>query len=197
MAPLEKNFVIRGMHCASCVRTIERALLDLTGVREANVNLASEQAAVTYDPAQVTPERLAAAIRSVGYEASVREESLGEDTEKAAKERELRDLKQRLVVGLVLSGLIVWGSLPYLIWSPYLLQSFYLQLLLAFPVQFWVGATFYRATLPALKHRTANMDTLVVIGTTVAFVYSLVVTAFPTLLNSWGLNRSLTSMSRR
>jgi P-type Cu+ transporter len=87
-----------------------------------------------------------------------------------------------------LGGLILWGSFPGLMkTSPEILQNFWIQLLLATPVQFWAGWDFYRATIPALKHRSANMDTLVALGTTVAYGYSLFVTIFPSILMDLGM----------
>jgi len=106
-----------------------------------------------------------------------------EDEEKAEKQKELKDLCAKVVVSLVLGALILWGSFPGLMnTAPRLLQNFWVQLLLATPVQFWAGFSFYRATILALKHRTTNMDTLVAIGTTVAFGYSVFVTIFPGII---------------
>ena len=92
------------------------------------------------------------------------------------------------MVSLFLGGLILWGSFPGLMnTSPKILQNFLIQLLLATPVQFWAGWGFYRATILALKHRTANMDTLVAIGTTVAYGYSAFIALFPNAMASIGI----------
>ncbi len=99
-----------------------------------------------------------------------------------------KDLQIKVVISLVLGGLILWGSFPGLmVTSPTILQNFWVQLLLATPVQFWAGWEFYQATLPALRHRTANMDTLVAIGTSVAFSYSAFVTIFPQVMENIGI----------
>lgn len=188
MSHVKKTFSVKGMHCASCVIAIENSLKKLEGVSEANVNLATEKATVTYDPEKVTDENLSSAVANVGYQAFINEELRSEDQEQAAKRKELKDLGYRVVVSLILGVLILWGSFPGLMaTAPMFLQNFWIQLILATPVQFWAGWGFYRATVSALKHRTANMDTLVAIGTTVAYVYSAFVTAFPGIVQKVGI----------
>lgn len=184
----KKTFSIKGMHCASCVLILERSLKKVEGVSQANVNLATTKATVTYDPQIVTDEHLASAVANVGYEAMINEELKSEDEEQKEKQKELKDLRFKVIVSLVLGALILWGSFPGLMnTAPMFLQNFWLQLILATPVQFWAGFGFYRATILALKHRTANMDTLVVIGTTVAYVYSAFVTVLPHVVESIGI----------
>ncbi|MDP2668554.1 MAG: heavy metal translocating P-type ATPase [bacterium] len=184
----KKTFSIKGMHCASCVMILEESLKKVDGVSQATVNLATEKATVTYDSAKVTDEKLSSAVSNVGYQALISEEVRTEDEEQKEKQRELRDLRFKVIVSLVLGGLILWGAFPGLMkTAPMFLQNFWVQLLLATPVQFWAGFGFYRATISALKHRTANMDTLVVIGTTVAYVYSVFVTMSPELLIKIGI----------
>ena len=184
----KKTFSIKGMHCASCVMVIEDSLKKMDGVTQATVNLATEKATVIYDPIKVTDEQLSSAVSNVGYQALITEEIKTEDDEQKEKQQELHDLRFKVVVSLILGGLILWGSFPGLIkTSPMILQNFFVQLLLATPVQFWAGFGFYRATISAIKHRTANMDTLVVIGTTVAYIYSTVVTLLPQLMIKVGI----------
>lgn len=181
-------FPIKGMHCASCVRVIERALKKVEGVADANVNLANEKATVMYSDASVKPLVLADAVKKVGYELVLDSSPKNADAEKAEKQKELKDLKRRVIVSLFLGSIILWGSFPGLeSTAPLFLKNFYLQLLLALPVQFWAGLPFYKATIPALKNRTANMDTLVAIGTTVAFAYSVFVVLFPDFVKSLGV----------
>ena len=184
----KKTYPIKGMHCASCVRVIERAVKRVDGVEDCNVNIATEQATVTYDPKKVTKDHIASAVANVGYRALVDEEIKSEAEQKKEKQKELKALRNKVVVSLLLGGVIFWGSFPGLMdTAPELLRNFWVQLLLATPVQFWAGWGFYRATIPALKHRTANMDTLVAIGTTVAFLYSAFVTFFPGIVMDMGL----------
>lgn len=184
----KKTFSIKGMHCASCVRILERGLKKLDGVGDAVVNLATEEATVTFDPAKVNDSHLRSVVANVGYEAQINEELETEDQDKIEKEKELKGLRNKVLISLFLGGLILWGSFPYLMESaPALLKNFFVQLILATPVQFWAGLTFYKATIPALKHRTANMDTLVALGTTVAYSYSVFVTLFPQIPKSIGV----------
>src|SRR3989338_615625 len=184
----KKTFSIKCMHCASCVAAIEGSLKKVDGVLEATVNLATEKAMVTFDPERVTDERLRSAVSNAGYQALINEEAKTESDEEKEKQKELRDLRIKVIVSLVLGGLILWGSFPGIIkTAPVFLKNFWVQLFLATPVQFWAGFAFYRATISALKHRTANMDTLVAIGTTVAFGYSAFVTVLPQLVIKIGI----------
>lgn len=180
MAEVKKSFPIKGMHCASCVRVTERALKKTPGVKDAVVNLATAKATVTYDKDNRTPEQMAESIAKTGYTLELEEKT--DAAIKEEKRKELLNLRNKVIVSLGLGGLILWGSFPGLMnTAPAFLHNFWVQLLLATPVQFWAGLEFYQATIPALKHRTANMDTLVAIGTTVAYLYSAVVTLFPKL----------------
>ena len=186
---ITKTIGIQGMHCASCVRLIERALTRTDGISEANVNLATGKATITYDPKKVTDTVIESAVSKVGYKALVNEEIKSEDEERHEKQKELKDLKIKVIVSLFLGALILWGSFPGLMeTAPAILKNFFVQLLLATPVQFWAGLGFYRATIPALKHRSANMDTLVAIGTTVAYGYSAFVTVLPEVVKSIGVD---------
>ncbi len=186
---IKKTFSIKGMHCASCVRVIERSLSKTPGVKEANVNLATEKATVTFDDKECNPAQIAAAVSNVGYTALVNQSNEDEEAEKKQKLKELRDLKVKVFSSLVIGILILWGSFPGLMeTAPSLLKNPLIQLILATPIQFWAGFSFYRATIPALKHRLANMDTLVALGTTVAYLYSAFVTFFPDVVMNLGLD---------
>ncbi|PIR44473.1 MAG: copper-translocating P-type ATPase [Candidatus Vogelbacteria bacterium CG10_big_fil_rev_8_21_14_0_10_51_16] len=183
----KRSFRIKGMHCASCVFTLERALKAVPGVREATVNLATARATVEYDAGLVSDELLARAVAGVGYTAILTEETTPE-TGKLEKLRELAELKRKVGISLVLGGLILWGSFPGLMsLAPEVLTRPLVQLLLATPVQLWIGLVFYRAAWPALKNRTATMDTLVAIGTSVAYLYSLVITLAPEAVSKLGI----------
>lgn len=189
MAEIKQTFSVKGMHCASCVRITEKALQKVPGVRNAVVNLATEKATVTFDKDSCTPQQLADSIEKTGYKLELEEKS--EITEQAEKVKELKTLRNKVTVSLFLGLLILWGSFPGLMnTAPAFLRNFWIQLLFATPVQFWAGLTFYRATIPALKHRTANMDTLVALGTTMAYVYSAFVTIFPQIVKGIGIEPS-------
>lgn len=183
MTEIKKTYPIKGMHCASCVRVLEKSLTRTPGIKSAVVNLATEQATVTYDQDICKEKSISSAVENVGYKLVTDEDAMSEDHEKIEKAKELKELRNKVVVSLFLGGLILWGSFPGLMnFAPEILKNFWVQLLLATPVQFWAGWDFYRATIPALKHRTANMDTLVALGTTVAYFYSAFVTFFPNII---------------
>jgi len=180
---------IQGMHCASCVRRIEEALTAVPGVTRASVNLATEQAVISYLPGTTTLTELRRAIQDSGYtplEIAVSEP--GADREKAVREREAAELKRKFLMGALLSTLIVIGALPHMglhavgAWIPPLLSSPWVQLLLATPVHFWVGWQFHRGFLTTLRHRTADMNTLVSVGTNAGYFYSVMATVAPSFV---------------
>ncbi len=186
MTEVKKSFPIKGMHCASCVRVTERALKKTPGVKDAVVNLATAKATVTYDKDNCTPEQMAESIAKTGYTLELEEKSDAAIQEE--KKKELQTLRNKVIVSLGLGAIILWGSFPGLMnTAPAILHNFWVQLLLATPVQFWAGLEFYRATIPALKNRTANMDTLVALGTTVAYIYSAFVTFLPHVVMNLGI----------
>ncbi len=187
MPEVKKSFPIKGMHCASCVRVTERALKKTPGVRDAVVNLATSKAMVEYDSDNCTPEQLASSVGKTGYTLDLEEKT--EETQEEEKRKELSKLRIKVSVSLIAGAFLVWGSFPGLMnTAPAFLKNFFVQLLLATPIQFWAGLEFYKATIPALKHRTANMDTLVALGTTVAFAYSAFVTFFPHVVMRLGVD---------
>lgn len=188
MTEVKKTFPIKGMHCASCVGVIEKSLKRTVGVKEVVVNLATEKATVTYDSDTCKEEQVVSAVANVGYKVVMDQEGVMADQESVEKAKELKKLRNKVVVSLVFGGLILWGGFPGLSnTAPEFLKNFWFQLLLATPVQFWAAWDFYRATIPALKHRTANMDTLVALGTTVAYLYSAFVTFLPNVVMDLGL----------
>lgn len=188
MADIRKTYPIKGMHCASCVATIERSLKKVPGVSSATVNLATEKVTVSYDAAKVKDSDILSAVSNVGYEALVEDATMHDVDIKKEKVKAQKDLLFRTSVALVSGVLILWGSFPGLVnFAPEVLKNFYVQLVLAGLVQFWAGWGFYKATWSALKHRNANMDSLVAIGTSVAFFYSVFAVFFPKIIISAGV----------
>jgi Cu+-exporting ATPase len=180
---------IGGISCAACVATIERALQQNPGVVSATVNLATNAATVDFLPATTTIRDLRRAIADVGYEPL---EMVGGgqpgDQEKRAREREIRRLKTKLAAGAVLTAPVVLGSFPeWFPWVPGFLQNFWALLALSTPVQFWVGSQFYRGFWAALRHKTSDMNTLIAIGTSSAYLYSLVMTMAPGFFRARGI----------
>ncbi|WP_298615914.1 cation-translocating P-type ATPase [uncultured Thermosynechococcus sp.] len=178
------TFKVQGMHCAACANVVETALRSLAGVVDCEIHFAAGQASVTYDPQRVTWLDLQEAIAKAGYQAErLPAEGLVSDTaaEEFAYRAELRRLKRRLLFAGSATLLLLLGNLPMMTGGPVppWLHHPGVQLLLTAPIQFWSGESFYQGAWRALRYRTATMDTLVALGTSVAFFYSLLVTLFP------------------
>lgn len=184
---LEKAVLpITGMTCAVCAGRVEKVLSRLDGVMSVNVNFATNQAHVTYVPGLVTPADFKEAVESAGYGVVVaEEEQTVEDRERVARDKELGDLKRRLVVSASLAIVIMFGSMHYMLpFIPHVPTGLMYPtlLLLTAPVQFWAGWQFYRGALAAARHLTTDMNTLVAVGTLAAYLYSAVATFWPGLL---------------
>jgi Cu+-exporting ATPase len=177
---------VRGMHCAACVGKVERALASVPGVTTAVVNLATERARVTFDPARADVDALRAAVSAAGYELAAPpppREGAGADTPdvaEAERAREERLTRLKLVIGVVLSVPVLLGSMTDVFpWAPAWLRNHWSLLVLATPAQFWVGWQFHRGFLHDLRYRSASMSTLVSLGTNAAYFFSLAVTLWP------------------
>ncbi len=160
------DITINGMHCASCSTLITRGLLKVPGVKSATVNYATGRAKVEYDESQASDDALVARIISLGYKASV---GFSIEDEKELRRQELSDLSQRLVFG----GLL---SIPAFILGMFLMDfPFRLPILfvLATLVQFVVGFPFYQGAIAAARNKSASMDTLIAVGTSAAYIYSV------------------------
>jgi Cu+-exporting ATPase len=178
---------VRGMHCAACVGKVERALRGVAGVEGASVNLATEQASVAFDPTRTDFGALQAAVTATGYELAT--PHAGESPEDGAGLRadEERATRRKMIAGIVLSIPIVVGGMPeFFPWVPQALRQPWLMLVLATPVQFWVGASFHRGFLHDLRYRSASMATLVALGTGAAYFFSVAVTFWPHVFMALG-----------
>jgi len=174
---------ILGMSCAGCAANVERGLRDVPGVQEANVNFATARAAVLFDPARANTEILVKAVREAGYDVAA-----SIDTEKLLREKEYTSVRNKVIAGGILAALIFLGSMRHWFpWVPAFLQNFFVLWALATPVQFVIGAQFYRGAWGAFRHRTADMNTLIAVGTSAAYFYSAAATLFPSLFRSAGV----------
>jgi len=207
-ATREVDLPITGMTCASCVRRVEKALAKAPGVWEASVNLATERARVSYDPATIGLDGLVAAVGKAGYgvrelpaePSSIPPAPVTEpradmpalpaqavepvDAHALARQREIDDLRRKslvsLAVGLAMMALMYLPlGLDMALVAPVLLIA-------ATIVQFWAGRVFYSAAWAAARHGGTNMNTLVAVGTSVAYGYSAFVTLWPSLAARWG-----------
>ncbi|MEW6379131.1 MAG: heavy metal translocating P-type ATPase [bacterium] len=179
---------IAGMHCVNCALNVEKRLKKLPGIVEASVNFATEQASVEYLTERATEEGIVEAIAEAGYRPlfmpAGAEEEAGGETEKAARRAEIADQTRKFLVGLILTipvfilsmgrdlGLLS-GAWVHASWFNWLLG------ILATPVQFYTGWDYYRGGWKSLKNRSANMDVLVAMGSSVAYLYSAVVLLYP------------------
>jgi Cu+-exporting ATPase len=183
VATRKSIFPVGGMTCAACVARVEEALSGVPGVVSASVNLASEKATVEYTEGTSIAD-LRQAVKDAGYELGSEAETLEDVT--IASRRELRGLRNRFIFAAVLAALIM-----VLMWLPSFAGKPYLLLILATPVQFWAGWRFYRGAWGALKHKTTDMNTLVAVGTSAAYFYSMIAVLFPSLFSANGVGIGL------
>jgi P-type Cu+ transporter len=181
-----KEFAVTGMTCANCAMNIERALNQkVTGVTRADVNFASERVSVEYIPSIVELNDIFVAIEKIGFEAVASEEDdfAETDAEQSARQIEIRNQTIKFLVGVIftvplfilsmgrdfaLTG--AWSYAPWVSW---------LFFVLATPVQFYTGFDFYVGSFKSLRNKSANMDVLVAMGSSVAYFYSIAVLLFP------------------
>jgi P-type Cu+ transporter len=179
---------VSGMHCASCVRTVEEALRSVEGVERAEVNFGTETATVKLDPGRSEIADLEGAVARSGYEVSERPEALtgATDTESEDRQAEIRDLRRRVALGALLTAPVLFASMAMDLfdaaWVPGVLTEHWVQLALIAPVFLWAGWPIHRTGWAALRNRSAEMNSLITVGTTAAFAYSLLVTVAPGVL---------------
>jgi P-type Cu+ transporter len=189
----ELNLKLKGMSCASCANSIERAILNVPGVVKGSVNFSTNQATVYYDPNQTNSTQICQAVANIGYTAQVISSDLTAENDAKTKERRQElILQQRVAIGTLLSSLLVIGTLSHFHWQlpEFLtgLENPWVQLVLASPVQFWVGKEFHQSAWKAFLRRTADMNTLISLGTSIAFFYSLWITINPNYFTAQGLS---------
>ena len=166
---------ITGMHCASCANIIERSLKKINGVRLAHVNFGAEKANIMYDRSTATTEDFLNAIKKAGYGAEVANAANPEE-DRAKKEKTIRSLWIKFLISFSLSApMLYFMLLDFFQWLPGKSISPYIgivSLILTLPVQFIIGAGFYKGMWSSLRMKTFNMDSLIAIGTSTAFFYS-------------------------
>ncbi len=214
------RFPVEGMTCASCVNRIERYLRKADGVLEATVNLATESASVRYDAARITPAGLGQAVEAAGYEARLDRAEDGaapsdgrtagspvEATHHATTaesatqnghgeatyaERHLAETRRHLIVAAVLTAplIVALASMTIAPFLPRWLSNPWLELALATPVQFYAGRGFYAGAWKVARHRATDMNTLIAVGTSAAYVYSVAAILFPAFFEAAGVARN-------
>ena len=166
---------VSGMTCAACSARIEKVLNKMDGIKQANVNLAIEQASIEYNPAKINVQEIIEKIEKIGYGAEVKEDQV---ESKDFKETYIQRQKKKLIISAILSLPLLWTMVAHFsftsfIYVPDLLMEPWFQLVLATPVQFIIGSQFYVGAFKALRNGSANMDVLVVLGTSAAYFYSI------------------------
>lgn len=189
---------VQGMTCASCVSRVEKAIRSLGGVVQVDVNLATERATIEYLPEMVSLKDFRAVLQAAGYQ--ILETKIGDlaspeedlvEKERLVREAELSKLKWKFIIGAILLVPIL-----FLMYGASFLEkkiglshqtNFFLQFLFATPVQFWAGLQFYVGFWKATRNKTSDMNTLIAVGTSAAYFYSLIVTFVPHLIMVRGL----------
>lgn len=173
------DLTITGMHCASCAALITRKLKKTPGVEDASVNYGAEKARVRFDPSKVHEHDLIAAVKAAGYGAEMHHLGHhGVELDRSRREREVADYRNKFASGLILSlpmfGFMVLSFFPSSPLRAALMPYMgIVSLLLATPVQFWLGSGFFKGFWSSLKMGTFSMDSLIAIGTYTAYLYSL------------------------
>jgi len=173
------SFTIGGMHCATCALTIHDSLMEVPGVVDAKVNFALGKAVVDYDASIANEGKLRKAVEEAGYKVL---EVQGVIAEQLARQREIQEGYRTLVIAAAFTIPILVISMTYDFWPKGVVEPGvrnFMLLALATPVQFYAGLRYYRGTYRAIRNRRANMDTLVVMGTSAAWIYSLLSTILP------------------
>ena len=179
--PSKATLTIGGMTCAACVSHVEGALRGVTGVLEASVNLATEKATLEYLPGVAGTVTFREAVSAAGYQlvaSGEGPEDTNSELERLSRTGETRAFRRRFIVSAVGAVLLFLGSFHSFPWTTGLSSLAYFPFLLwalATPVQLWAGWSFYRSGLSALRHRTSNMHTLIALGTTTAYGYSVAI----------------------
>jgi len=169
---------LSGMTCAACATRIEKTLNKIPGVSQATVNFAMETAHVEYNPAEVSVPDMQQRVEKIGYKASLKQEQADPSEH---RKQEITRQKRKLIVSAILSLPLLWSMVGHFsftswIWVPDLFMNPWFQLILATPVQFYIGRQFYIGAYKALRNGSANMDVLISLGTSAAYFYSLYLT---------------------
>lgn len=169
------EFDITGMTCAACAARIEKGLNKMDGVASANVNLALEKATIEFNPSEVSAGDIIAKVEKLGYGAHPKQEEIEQVDH---REKAIQDQKRKFIISAILSLPLLWTmvghfSFTSFLYVPDILMNPWIQMILATPVQFIIGKQFYVGAYKALRSGSANMDVLVVMGTSAAYFYSV------------------------
>ena len=188
MSSVKRSFPVQGMGCAACVARVEGALKSAKGVCSASVSLASNTALVEYDKSATSPDELRKAVQSAGYDLMIEgSEDEAEADADAAREEAFQKLKKDTILAAALAALVMVIGMGF---KDFPLKG-YLLWALATPVVFWCGRRFFKAGFPAVRHGSANMDTLVALSVSISYLFSVFNLLFPGVWTSRGLEPHL------
>ena len=178
---IKESFPVTGMTCASCAASVESVLKHTEGVFDASVNFANSSVLVEYDK-ELSPNQLQNALREVGYDIIIDAEDPSE-VQQELQQKHYQDIKNRTIWSAILTLPIFVLGMFYMQWEP----GKWISLVLAFPILFWFGRSFFINAFKQAKHGKANMDTLVALSTGIAFLFSVFNTFFPEFWLSRGI----------
>lgn len=189
----QKLYRIEGMHCASCAVLINKVLAAQKGVLEANASFGAEKLTVSFDPSVLQEEKIKNLVKPLGY-TLISEEDKTDDEIRLQREATMRGLRNRTIVSFLLaSPIIVYYMLVHMLNLQHVhailvggvfVDLNWIYLVMTIPIQFWVGSIFYKSAWTAFRVGSTSMDTLVVLGTSAAFFYSLIGFLFSTTYGS-------------
>jgi len=178
---------VAGMTCAACVRRVENILKNAEGVSDASVNLATESATVAYDPSSVNSGDIRNLVIKSGYKPYDLQQSGDDDQDRRASEQ--KSARTKFLIAMFLTAPVMALAMSEMLWGKVFFPhpfDLVIQFILTAPVVFWVGAQFYLGAFKAAKSFTADMNTLIAVGTFAAFGYSAVSTFAPHLISVGG-----------
>lgn len=181
---ITKSYPVMNLSCASCAGNTEAVLKNQVGVVKAEVNYANTTAKIEFIPSQTSPEKLKQAVQAAGYDLIIDESEEAKESLEQIKEDNYKQLKKRVVGAMIFAvPLFVIGmffmDMPYANWVMWALST---------PMLFYFGQQFFVGAWKQLKHKSANMDTLVAVSTGTAYLYSVFVTLFPHVLHTKGIH---------
>lgn len=180
---ISKTYPVTGLSCASCAARTESFVKDLPGIVSASVNFADASLRVEFDPEDITVQDIRKGVRSIGYDIITEEADSQNLKEKAHQDFLIKTRRNFTGAALLSAPLFViamfFMNIPY---------ANFIMMALATPVVFWFGRQFFTGAAKQLKHKSANMDTLVALSTGIAYIYSSVVTVFPDLVRQRGIS---------
>jgi len=179
---ISKTYPVTGMSCASCASRVESFVKTIPGINGASVNLADNSLKIEFLPEVIAPSELKKRVRSIGYDIII-DETNSQELKEEAQYDYLRKIRINTLGAAALSIPLVIIAMFFMT-IPY---ANYIMMALATPVIFWFGRQFPAGAWKQLKHRSAGMDTLVALSTGIAYIYSVVITLFPDLLQKQGI----------